>query len=93
MSEWTWQAVHDSLAEHPARTVMPFPKAWLPDPRTAGASVSVGVPHGQIADYRFPPDAECRGLHAQDFGTEWRVHLDRVHPSCDLVGHFVRDVL
>lgn len=68
-----------------------YPKASLPHPREAGARPSIGLPVGQTADYRFPPDHECRGLHVQEFSDHWLVHLDRVHPACDLMEHLRQD--
>lgn len=86
-----WNAVYDEVAKHPSGTRLRFPKWSLPHPQEAGAHVSVGLPLGQSADYRFAPDDACRGLHVQDFGETWIVHLDRVHPACDVVEHVRQD--
>ncbi len=87
----TWDDVHDELARRPARTVLRVARGALPDPRALGARESVGLPRGQGADLRFPPDAACRGLHVQAFADRWEAHLDQVHPECDLLGHLRRD--
>jgi hypothetical protein len=87
----TWDDVHDELARRPPRTVLPLARGAIPDPRTLGARESIGLPRGQGADLRFPPDAACRGLHVQAFPDRWEAHLERVHPECDLLGHLRRD--
>lgn len=87
----SWNAVYSHLLHQPAGTVVPIAKTALADPRLCGAEVSVGWPSGQSADYRFPPDATCQGLHVHEFADRWEVHLDRVHPSCDLLEHLRQD--
>jgi len=82
-----WLQVFAQVEQHPPRTPVRIEKAGLPHPRDAGARVSVGIPRGQIADFRFPPDHRCRGLHVQDFGDHWQVHVDEVHPACDVLDH------
>lgn len=64
---------------------------WVPHPALAGASPAVGLPDGQDEDWRFSPEADGRGVHAQRFGEFWRVHIDRIHPDHDLLGHLRRD--
>jgi hypothetical protein len=86
-----WDEVHDDLARRPPGTVLPFARGVLPDPRALGARESIGLPRGQGADLRFPPDGACRGLHVQAFPGRWEAHLDQVHPECDLIGHLRRD--
>ena len=67
------------------------PKYAVPHPRDAGAYVSVGLPVGQDADYRFAPEHDCRGVHVQSFGDHWLIHVDLVHPACGAVEHLRRD--
>jgi hypothetical protein len=87
-----WTLVHRRLAVEPPGTRLAYEKRSLPHPRAVGAYPSAGWPTGQIADFRFPPDSACRGLHVHEFSEHWVVHLDRVHPECNLVGHVVADV-
>jgi hypothetical protein len=87
----TWEDVHAFLAGADYHRIAVVPKGALPDPATAGANRSLGLPVGQTSDWRFPPDAACQGLHVQDFGDCWHVHLDIVHPTCDLLGHLRAD--
>jgi hypothetical protein len=87
----TWDDVHDELARRPPRTVLPLARGALPDPRAVGARESIGLPRGQGADLRFPPDGARRGLHVQAFPDHWEAHLDQMHPECDFLGHLRRD--
>lgn len=87
-----WVDVYVKLTASPRRAIVRVPKNQIVHPVTAGARESVGLPVGQRRDYRFPPDQASRGMHAQDFGHEWRVHLDLVHPDVDLAAHLRYDV-
>lgn len=89
--EQQWLAVLDYLRDAPAGESLAFDKATIAHPREAGAHVSVGWPTGQLADYRFPPDSACRGLHVHEHPDRWVAHLDRVHPDCDVGEHLRRD--
>ena len=75
------------------RSVTPFrvAKRGAPHPRDAGARPSVGLPVGQSEDWRFPAESDCRGVHVQGFGASWLVHVDRVHPECDVLAHIRED--
>jgi hypothetical protein len=89
----TWPQVHACVAGLPLGAVYIVPKGAIAHPGIVGASRSIGLPVGQIADWRFPPGPQCDGLHVHEFPHDWRVHLDRVHPSCSLLNHFFVDVL
>ena len=82
-----WASVYEYVARFPSGQRVEYPRASIAHPREAGAVVSAGWPVGQSADYRFPPDSWCRGLHVQEYPGKWVVHLDRVHPACDLGEH------
>lgn len=86
-----WTSVYGHLLQQPAGAVVRVTKGALPDPRLHGATPSVGWPAGQSADFRFAPDAACRGLHVHEFPDRWEAHIDRVHPDCDLVEHLRQD--
>jgi hypothetical protein len=87
-SSWNW--VLDTLRAERPGTVLRVAKRLLPHPVAAGAVVSLGLPMGQSADYRFAlPD--CTGLHARDFGTHYEVHIDRIDPSCGIAEHLRQD--
>ena len=86
-----WSNVRAQLERFPSGTVLRYLKATLPHPRDAGAAVSLGWPVGQLADFRFAPESDCRGMHVQDVETHWAVHLDRVHPDCSLIEHARQD--
>lgn len=66
-------------------------KRSIPHPIEAGARVSVGLPVGQVTDYRFPPSHDCSGLHVQEFEDYWSIHVDKVHPACDIFAHLRED--
>ena len=87
----TWDSIVSFLVIQPAGATFAFAKDGLPHPLDVGAVTSVGWPVGQRGDYRFPPTATCSGVHVQDFGGEWRVHRDAVHPDCGVVEHVRQD--
>lgn len=68
-------------------------KFVIEHPSYNGAGRSIGMPKGQEADWRFPPDPEGRGLHVHDVGWGWRAHLDQHHPLHSPIRHFLKDVL
>jgi hypothetical protein len=86
-----WAQVAHRLRASAPGTRIAYAKRVLPHPRQAGAHVSVGLPVGQHSDYRFSPDGNCRGLHVHEYADRWVVHLDQVHPDCDVVEHLRRD--
>lgn len=87
----SWDDVRRVLTSSEHHRMLVIPKASVPDPSSAGALRSIGLPRGQSADFRFPPDAACQGVHVQDFGDSWRVHLDLVHPACSILDHVRSD--
>lgn len=83
-----WSDVQQLLEGMPPGSTVDVGRG-LPHPRDAGATESYGLPAiGKVADWRFPPAADCSGLHVHELadGT-LRAHLDRVHPACDPVEH------
>ena len=86
-----WCVVRSQLELLPAGTVRRYRKALISHPRDAGAVLSLGWPVGQLADYRFAPEPDCRGMHVQDVGDHWAARLDRVHPDCNLLEHARQD--
>jgi hypothetical protein len=62
-----------------------------PHPQEAGATRDLGLPVGQLDDWRFPPAGDCTGMHVHRFADRWVAHIDRVHPACSLVGHVRAD--
>lgn len=86
-----WKNVYESLVPAAVGARKAIPKHGVPHPRGAGAVPSLGLPVGQLRDWRFPPDHCCRGLHVHEYSDRWEGHLDRVHPNCDPVDHIRRD--
>lgn len=87
----TWLEIEAELRQLPPGASLSFARDQLPHPQDAGAARSIGVPSGQVADWRFAPTADCRGLHVHELADGWRAHLDAIHPSCDLLGHLQAD--
>jgi hypothetical protein len=89
-----WAAVLEALREHAQGAEASIDRASIVHPAAAGAVRSVGLPRGQVGDWRFPPLGDGAGLHVQDFGQAgWRAHLDAVHPSVSLRGHLEHDMI
>ncbi len=86
----TWAAVVEVLMRRPWRNPIRVAKSQLPHPRAVGMKPSVGMPLGQVADYRYALESNA-GLHVRDFGHYWEAHLDEVHPDVDPVEHVRRD--
>lgn len=86
-----WAEVADQMRALPSLTFRNFPVASLPAPESEGAIKSTGWPRGQSADYRWPPEHDCRGLHVERFDDRWEAHFDHVHPDCSLWQHLLQD--
>lgn len=86
-----WQEINERLRLEPPGVSLAVDKASIIHPEDAGARESIGWPVGQGADFRFPPESDCTGLHVHDRGDHWTAHLDRVHPDCDAVEHLRKD--
>lgn len=75
-----WKLVADALRSGGTRgNCLRYAKHTLPHPREAGAQVSIGLPIGQLADYRFGLASPCSGLHVQEFADGWVARLDETH--------------
>jgi hypothetical protein len=86
----TWGQVRAQLDAAPETTVV-LSKRSIAHPEEAGAMRSSGLPRGQIADWRFPPDEFGRGVHVHEYEDRWSAHLDEVHPDEDAFRHLARD--
>ena len=87
---YSWSGVATRLAVEPPGSVLRIPKYLLDHPDVAGARRSIGMPQGQLADYRLTLP-NCRGLHVRDFGTHYEAHVDEVDPACDAIEHLRQD--
>lgn len=68
-----------------------IPTRNIGPPRDADFRRDVGWPAGQQSDWRYTrPD--CTDVHVQERDGFWEAHLDRVAPSCSLVGHVREDM-
>ena len=86
----TWNGVVRVLRGYPPRTAMHISKGILPHPRTFGMTGSIGMPEGQLADFRRVL-ANGQGLHVKDFGSHYEAHIDEVHPDVNAIEHLRRD--
>lgn len=86
----SWAAVLTILNFYPSGTILRVTKQGLPHPKVFGMFWSVGMPEGQVADYRkvLPGGA---GFHVKDFQTHYEVHIDRVHPDINVIEHLRHD--
>lgn len=81
----TWQSIRDELEASGGVVVVPLDA--IEHPSTAGAVAAQGLPVGQQSDWRFPPGADCSGMHVHGYPDRWEAHIDAVHPACSLVDH------
>jgi hypothetical protein len=86
-----WAQVRAQLEAAPAGSRVQLLQLDAPSPELAGARRDLGLPAGQLADWRFPPGPDCSGLHVHEHAGWYEAHLDQVHPACSLVGHVQAD--
>lgn len=87
-----WDEVRGQLEHAPIGASVRVALADIGHPRDEGALKDVGLPVGQLADWRFPALADRSGLHVHEHATYWEAHIDRVHPASSLLGHVQHDV-
>lgn len=85
-----WTEVREQLVDLPAGARIVLHKD-VPHPQLGGARRDIGLPAGQLADWRFAPGPDCTGVHVHEFADRYVAHLDRVHPACSIVGHVRSD--
>lgn len=66
-------------------------KKCLPEPASFGLIAHIGMPDGQQADFRKTLPGHI-GLHVQDYGSYYKVHLDEYDPQVDTIEHLRQDV-
>lgn len=86
----TWEGVVAWLRRHPQPACVRIEIWQVEHPTNAGMTRSMGLPVGQLADWRMP-HPHCGGLHVREYRGYYTVHLDRVNPRCDLPGHLAVD--
>jgi hypothetical protein len=87
----SWSQVEAELRASSPGTRIIVGKSEIETPAQAGATRSIGLPSGQLSDWRFPPSAGCRSVHVQEFPTTYLAHLDEVDPGCAPVQHLLVD--
>ena len=89
-SALTWAQVAALLRWRPRPACVRL-EAWqIEHPQAAGMTRSVGLPVGQLADWRMAHPS-CHGLHVREYVGYYTAHLDKVHPRCNLAGHMAVD--
>lgn len=88
----TWADIDTQIRREGLRALT-IRKSDIGHPREAGAKIGMGLPRGQLSDWRFPARADCSSLHVSEFSGVWSAHVDAKHPGCDLVGHVREDVV
>lgn len=84
--------MRDELARLPPKSEVWLRPGTLPHPSEAGAARSLGLPRGQLRDWRFAPNPDASGVHVHEMhGGVFAAHLDRVHPDAGLVAHLRAD--
>ena len=88
--DYQWHAIVHQVLAQPARTDIWVEKWRAPHPKQSGFYAHVGLPKGQMADYRYAL-TDGRGIHVREYDGTYAVHWDEVDPSVNVVGHLVRD--
>jgi hypothetical protein len=86
----SWTDVTRYLQQPGAPEVAAIAKHEIEHPLDAGMLRSLGLPLGQLADWRMPAP-HCGGLHVREFVDRYTAHVDQVNPVCDLPGHMAAD--
>lgn len=86
----SWEDVTRFVSCRAPGTKWRVDKAGLPPPEDFGMHESHGIPMGQVQDWRKPLGDE-RGLHVQDMGDHYSVHVDRYDPDSSPVRHILTD--
>lgn len=86
----TWAQIAAHLIANPAQSCVKLEKWRVEHPQVAGLRRSLGLPLGQMGDWRMPYP-NCGGLHVREFADYYTAHVDRVNPNCDLPGHMSSD--
>ncbi len=85
----TWSDVLAYLRQQPSHACAGVRKWEVEHPQAAGLRRSLGLPVGQLADWRM---LGCgHGLHVREYADRYTAHIDHVNPNCDLPGHVVSD--
>lgn len=86
----TWAQVAAELRRRPLPACLRVTAWQIEHPQAAGMTRSLGLPVGQLADWRMP-HPNCHGLHVREYPGYYTAHVDQVNPRCDLPGHLATD--
>lgn len=88
----TWPELITQIRDRAPGVPTMVPKAQIVHPLSVpGAHRALGLPQGQIADWRFTLE-DCRSVHVKEYADIYAVHLDRVDPDCSPTEHWRQDV-
>ncbi len=87
----TWAQVAADLRRRPLPACLRLAAWQVEHPQAAGMTPSLGLPVGQLADWRMP-HPNCHGLHVREYPGYYTAHVDKINPRCDLPGHLTADV-
>ena len=87
----TWAQIAADLRRQPLPVCVRLAAWQVEHPQAAGMTRSLGLPVGQLADWRMP-HPNCHGLHVREYPGYYTAHVDQVNPRCDLPGHVAADV-
>ena len=86
----SWAGVANYLRSQPSPACLRVLKRDVQHPTVAGMTRSLGLPVGQIADWRMP-HPNCHGLHVREYLSYYTAHVDKKNPRCDLPAHLAED--
>lgn len=72
------------------RGAISIPLGLVPHPASCGFRRGQGLPLGQAADWRLRL-TEDRCLHVREYSDRFAVHIDRLDPQADPLGHLAVD--
>ena len=86
----SWESISRELLEAKPETYRRYPRGSVESPAAAGLHFGLGLPRGQLADWRKPL-GRCRGLHVWEFPGYFEAHVDSPDPECDPLAHLSTD--
>ncbi len=87
---YSWSTLIPLILSRPPHVDVMIPDHLVPDPKTEGFRVTLGEPHGQIADYELTLK-DGRRVHVRKFEKFYKAHWDKVSPLIDFIGHLRYD--
>lgn len=84
----SWSDVVVQLWPPDASRRLRIPRGLIPHPLTVrNMRPSVGLPEGQLRDFRAVLEPTSAGLHVKEFANHYEAHVDAVHPAHGVAEH------